>query len=279
MCGVDQAVFERRFNHNSPHTTMLRGNPVDHNILEALSTAVLSISGVHVGYDAELIDDTCVPWQEGGTNSDCEDFAFAAVALYRHIRTGLVLDHLPPFARFMALWIRDAYIEAYAATGFVTPAVARPDGGLADEDSLAGHGFVLLKRHPKLQADFAMRYVVVECTAVTVSYRPTAPPDPDMPTAKVCEIEFGGVLSFQAACVGVPTSIGSASLIGLDARGTPFKYAPPPSSFATDSSTHSFSFATDSSALFCAGCVLSACGRGAGTRRWRRFRRLSRGLW
>ena len=35
---------------------------------------------------AKIIDDTSVPWQKIGTNSDCEDFAFAAVALHSHIR-------------------------------------------------------------------------------------------------------------------------------------------------------------------------------------------------
>lgn len=199
------------------------------NCLEALTSAVLSLSGVHVGYDDELIDDTSVPWQKCGTNSDCEDFAIAAVGLYnwlasRECRIQTMSN--TRLGRFLAVWIATMYTEAVVATGFVTPSAARPDLDVG-EDGLGGHGFTLLRRHAGLQSDFPFRWVLVECTALTVSYRPVGVPDPELPVETVCSEEFNNVIRLvhpSRELLDMKTSIGHASLLGLDKNGIPFKY-------------------------------------------------------
>jgi hypothetical protein len=227
MCGVDVPGLEKQLvpslvteSENEKHRVLL-------NVLEALSTAILGLSGVHCGYDTELIDDTCVPWQECGTNSDCEDFAFAAVALHRHVQTTKPDGPLSPLAKYMWGWLGTAYETAYAATGFVTPSAARPDLP-PTEDGLAGHGFVLLKRIKYLQPSHHLRFVLVECTAVTLSYRPSKASVPGASMKTVCAVEFGDLIQLHKPCSNMQTSIGSASLLGFDSRGYPFKYEASP---------------------------------------------------
>ena len=82
MIGYDAAAFKAMIGGRTPRQIIAANKTVEINVLEALTSAILGMSGMFVGYNAEEVDDTSVPYQKLGTNSDCEDFAIAAVALF-----------------------------------------------------------------------------------------------------------------------------------------------------------------------------------------------------
>lgn len=58
MCGLDTIRMRDHVRGDGTAKTQ-----TGLNVLEALSTAVLGLSGAFVGYDNEQFDDTSVPWQ------------------------------------------------------------------------------------------------------------------------------------------------------------------------------------------------------------------------
>lgn len=169
-----------------------------------------------------------MPWQKLGTNSDCEDFAIAAVGLYTWLCNPTCNFHTTAsrMGKLMAQWISSAYQTAYVVTGYVDPSVARPDIPV-ETSKLGGHGWCMLERKKNLQSDYDIRYVLVECTAITISYRPIGKYNPEIPVTSKCQELFGGVITlFPPAkeIIKLPTSMSAATLLALDEKGIPFKY-------------------------------------------------------
>lgn len=222
ICGLDQSRLAPHLSDGMPTTQ------VGLDVMEALSTAVLGLAGVHVGYEDEQFDDTSVPWQKFGTNSDCEDFAIAAAALFwwlkqRECRFG---DHGSPLARDLFRFMRDAFVEAKVFTGMVTARVARPDIKVTSDD-ISGHGWLMLRRDPKVFVGYPTQWALVECTAITLSYRPTPRVDPSMSMVAICNLVFDGILTIippHQAILELPSSVGCVTLLAYDSDMLPFKY-------------------------------------------------------
>ena len=123
----------------------------------------------------------------------------------------------------MAKWIPAAYSDAFLVTGYVDPAVARPDIPV-ESKNLGGHGWCMLKRRPTTQPDYKNRMVVVECTALTLSYRPIKHEES---MSAMCRLHFGDVIKLyrpSEAIVKLPSTLQTAALLGLGDDGVPFKY-------------------------------------------------------
>lgn len=182
------------------------------NAMEAMMCAVLCITAMIGGYDTEKIDDTSVPWQKRWTNCDCEDFAISAVGLYTHMKEGHLHESKTPLGRFLARYVTSCYCECKLATGFVHPGVSRPDEPFSP-DGLGGHAFVVMRRQNSFLSHLPTRWVVVECTALTLSYF--------LPSK-----DFGSIITIDDVCapMKVKTSCGKASLHCMTKEMVPFRY-------------------------------------------------------
>lgn len=69
-------------------------------------------------------------FQKFGTNSDCEDFAIAAVGLYRWLKSpdnDFDRSAATWVGRALAKFVKTAFQWFKLVTGFATPQIARPD--------------------------------------------------------------------------------------------------------------------------------------------------------
>lgn len=166
--------------------------------------------------------------QKFGTNSDCEDFAIAALGLFCWLSSrGCPFSTTAStwLGRTLAAFIPRAFNYGKLFTGFVVPQVARPDIQVTS-DALGGHGWLMLWRNPKVFAGYPTKWTLVECTAITLSYRPLSPYDPAKSMTAICNEVFDGIITLivpPRELLTKPMSIGCATLLGLDDDMVPFK--------------------------------------------------------
>lgn len=158
------------------HTTCLDKHNQALQTMEAFAVIMLGLGGSHYGYNDEKIDDQSCPPIKMGSNSDCEDFAIAAVGLLTRImsKEGEKLfcrNSCTIMGRLVAWFCRTAFSRAMVATGYVNLGIARPDMK-TDKSQMSGHGWVMvqLQQHYRPQDRMNMRYFPVECTAPYVPH-------------------------------------------------------------------------------------------------------------
>jgi len=231
MTHLDTDVFLKRHRTTSQYyrDLIIVMDPHVESVFEALTCALLSLSGMYYGYNDEYIDDTSVPWQKLGTNSDCEDFAIAAVGLYSWLKNPKCTFSVyakTSLGRTLAEMIPKLYVNVKLATGLVTPSVARPDLD-TPAGSVGCHGYVVAKKADTFQQSYPIRWTVIECTALTLSYRKFVHHEPDTLVADVCRSTFKGMImlgNVDKRLLELPTSCGMATLLALGENGVPLKY-------------------------------------------------------
>lgn len=93
-------------------------------------------------------------------------------------------------------------------------------------DDLGGHGFVLGKRNMTVFEGYPTKYMVVEATAMMLSYRPLKPWQPKASMTTLCNESLGGIITLMIPSEDLLTkksSIGCATLLSLDKNGLPYK--------------------------------------------------------
>lgn len=91
---------------------------------------------------------------------------------------------------------------------------------------LGGHGFVLAKRNMAVFKGYPTKYMLVEGTAVMLSYRPLKPWRPDVSMTTLCTESLGGLITLMVpdrSLLAKKSSIGCATLHSLDKAGLPYK--------------------------------------------------------
>lgn len=107
-------------------------------------------AGWSVGYEAELEDDTSTSAQKLGRQSDCEDFAIAAVACFTALQQ-LARTHSGriDLLSILAAAADKYFSEAVVTTGFVDLVTARPDlVDVSENAGKSGHGWCSLLVRP-----------------------------------------------------------------------------------------------------------------------------------